>query len=75
MLLGSEEILLHGDIYLDLLDVWIDQLPLGSMAPRDRALIRQNILESLSLPAFDCVREDREYQNLIRRLTNGGALC
>ncbi|MCI8791942.1 MAG: helix-turn-helix transcriptional regulator [Eubacterium sp.] len=75
VLLGAEEILLHGDSYFDLLDVWIDQLPLGSMAPRDRALIRQNILESLSLPAFDCVREDREYQNLIRRLTNGGALC
>lgn len=72
VLLGAEEIILRGDSYFDLLDAWIDQLPLGSMAPRDKAFIRQNVQEALARPVFDCVREDGAFQSLVRRLENGG---
>lgn len=68
---AAEEIRLHGDEYFDRLDDWIDRLPLGSMAPRDKSFIRQNLQVSLSHPAFDSIREQEEFQRLVRRLTAG----
>ncbi len=71
-LLKAEQIVLHGDEYFDQLEEWIDQLPLGSMAPRDKSFIRQNIQGILAHPAFDSIKEKNEFQRLVRRLTKGG---
>lgn len=72
-LLEAEQIELHGDDYFNRLDAWIDRLPLGSMAPRDKSFIRQSLRESLIHPAFDSLKEKEEFQRLVRRLTKGGA--
>ena len=69
-LLEAEEITLHGDEYFDLLDEWIERLPLGNMAPRDRGFIYKNVGESLGHPAFYGMRERKEFQRLVRRFTN-----
>lgn len=64
-LLDAEKIELHGDGYFDLLDTWIDGLPLGSMAPRDKSFIRQNIQEALSHPAFKDLRGMEGFQRIM----------
>lgn len=61
--------LLHGDAYFNRLDEWLDRLPLGSMAPRDKSFIRQSIKESLRHPAFDRIKEKEEFQKIFLRLT------
>lgn len=66
------EILLHGDGYFDLLDVWIDRLPLGNMAPRDRGFILQNVQEILSHPVFESLKGSGELQKIARNLAEGG---
>ncbi len=70
-LLETEQITLHGDGYFDRLDEWIDRLPLGSMALRDKSFIRQSLRESLSHPAFDGIKEKDSFQRLVCRLTEG----
>lgn len=71
ILLDQEEILLHGDRYFDRIEEWIGQLSLGSMAPRDRAFIRQNVLEALSHPSFETLKESTAFQEMYRRLSGG----
>ena len=68
-LLEAEQIKLHGDEYFDLLEEWIDRLPLGSAAPRDKSLVRQSLRESLAHPAFDGIREREEFRRLVSRVT------
>lgn len=75
-LLTAESIKLHGDSYFNLLDVWIDRLSLGSMAPRDKSLIVQSLREALDHPAFDILREKDEFQKFLHRLIEeGGRKC
>lgn len=64
-ILEAEQIVLHGDGYFNLLDVWIDRLPLGSMAPRDKNFIWQSLRQALSHPAFDKLREKDEFQKFV----------
>lgn len=71
-LLKTEQIELHGDDYFDRLDAWIECLPLGSMAPRDKSFIRQSLRDALACPAFDSIKEKDEFQRIVRRLTQGG---
>lgn len=69
-LLNAEEITLHGDAYFDQLDVWIEELPLGNMAPRDKNFIWQNIRDALSNPAFEGMKKNKSFQRLVRRFAN-----
>ncbi|MCM1118620.1 MAG: helix-turn-helix domain-containing protein [bacterium] len=71
-LMKAEQLELHGDDYFDELDIWIDRLPLGSMAPRDKSFIRQSLREALAHPAFDRMREREEFQRLVRSDFMGG---
>ncbi len=66
-LLNAEEILLHGDAYFDQLDVWIEELPLGNMAPRDKNFIWQSVRDALSNPAFEGMEKNKSFQRLARR--------
>ena len=61
-LLETEQIKFHGDEFFNQLDEWIDRFPLGSMAPRDKSFVRQNLREALAHPAFDSIRERDEFQ-------------
>ena len=67
-LLKEEQICLHGDSYFQLLDAWIDRLPLGNMPPRDKRFIRNSLSEALERPAFQNIREKEEFQNILHRL-------
>lgn len=71
-LLTVEQIELHGDDYFNRLDAWIDRLPLGSMAPRDKSFIRQSLRDSLMHPAFESLKKEVEFQRLVRRMTEEG---
>ena len=68
-LLMAEQIKLHGDDYFNLLDSWIERLPLGNMTPRDKSFIWQSIQESLAHPAFENIMKRDEFQRLVHRLT------
>ena len=69
-LLSQERITLHGDSYFDRLDVWIDRLPLGDMAPRDKAFARQNALDALKHPAFSSIKETEGFRDIYKRLNS-----
>lgn len=65
-LLREEKDPLHGDDYFCLLDIWIERLPLGGMAPRDKSFITANLREAFSHPAFDSIKETAEFKNLMK---------
>lgn len=69
-LLSQERITLHGDSYFDRLDVWIDRLPLGDMAPRDKAFAKQNALDALKHPAFSSIKETEGFRDIYKRLNS-----
>lgn len=68
----SEQMALHGDAYFDLLDVWIEALPLGSMAPRDKGFMLQSVQEIFAHPAFEGFKENKEFQSIVKRVLEGG---
>lgn len=67
-LLNTQGRQLHGDEYFPLIDAWIDRLPLGSMAPRDKRFIIQSLEESFAHPAFLNIKKTDEFQHMERRL-------
>lgn len=64
---------LGGDEYFDLVDGWIEEnLTLGAQLPLDETLVQARLREALSLnPAFDSLREDPRFQELLRQLSSG----
>lgn len=71
-LMKAERIELHGDDYFNLLDVWIERLPLGNMAPRDKSFIQNNLQAALSHPAFESIKDKDDFLRIVHRLTEGG---
>ena len=67
--MSQERIALHGDDYFDRLEQWMEQLPLGDGAPRDKAFVRQNAAGALSHPAFSKLKETPEFHSLYKRLS------
>jgi transcriptional regulator with XRE-family HTH domain len=63
-LLGVDRLLLHGDDYFHRLDSWFETLALGANPPRDKTLVRQSVLQSLSHPAFEPLRGTLEFQTI-----------
>lgn len=60
---------LHGDKYFNLLDEWIERLPLGKAAPRDLSFLKQNIAAALSHPVFEKLKEEAAFRQIRQRLT------
>lgn len=58
----------HGDTYFDTIGKWYDGLELGGSAPRDKKIIRESAVQGLLHPAFDCIREKKEFQKVLRNL-------
>lgn len=71
-ILEDSQSLLHGDSYFDRLDEWIEQLPLGDMAPRNLDFARQSALQALSHPAFADIKEREEIQSIYAHINKGG---
>ena len=70
-LLDAEKIVLHGDEYFDRVDEWIENLPLGAIAPRSREFVSQNVRAAFAHPVFESMRERPEFQKLIQRYKGG----
>ncbi len=58
---------LQGDDYFYLLTDWITK-ELDAQAPRDEQSIKNDLLASALLPAFQLLQEDKEYKALIQNL-------
>lgn len=71
-LLEMDPIRLHGDAYFDRLEEWLERLPLGDMAPRDKRFARESALNALSNPAFAGLREREEFKALQSKFREGG---
>lgn len=71
-LMKAEQVELHGDDYFNLLDAWIERLPLGNMAPRNKGFIQQNLQVALSHPAFESIKDKDDFLRIVHRLTEGG---
>ena len=68
-LLDSGQALLHGDAYFDLLEEWIERLPLGEQAPRDMRLARKSALEALSHPSFSELKKTKEFLRIYHHIS------
>lgn len=66
---------LRGDEYFNLLKEWLEQLDLGTNAPRNTKIIKQSIIESMDAPFFKPFYEDEEMQELRERLRFGLEGC
>lgn len=66
---------LHGDEYFTLLEDWLEQLDLGTNAPRNTDIIKQSILESMDAPFFEPYAQENEMQELRQRLRFGLEGC
>ena len=62
-------LVLHGDAFFDLLDVWLTQLDLGNSLPRDEKTIRKSMAEAVvSNPAFSALMLEPRFKNIAERL-------
>lgn len=60
---------LHGDFFFDEIDGWLNDFDLGTDAPRDERVIKENMLQSVqSNPAFKSLTEQAQYKSIIDTL-------
>lgn len=62
---------LRGDEYFDLLEEWLEQLDLGTNAPRNIEIIKKSIIDSMNAPFFEPFKEDKVMLELGDRLRWG----
>lgn len=55
---------LKGNQYFDRVEEWIERLPLGNMAPRDKRFIKVSTQQALLHPAFAALKEKEEFQKI-----------
>lgn len=64
------------DFYFDKLDVWFEKLTLGGNIPRDKRLIYESLAAAVNSPAFESLKEDGTYQNILALVKKKGeSLC
>jgi transcriptional regulator with XRE-family HTH domain len=60
---------LKGDDCFNLIDVWFDELDLGTALPRDDRIIRQSMADGvISNPAFVGLADERRFQRVAKKL-------
>lgn len=67
-LLTGDNINLHGDNYFDALDSWFTQLDLGVTPPRNKKLVVDSAVQSLSHPAFATLNNKDAFQKIKQKL-------
>ena len=61
--------ILHGDAYFDLIDPWLNDLTLGTAAPRDPRLIKEGLIQNITQnPALAFLLEDPRLEQLVQKL-------
>lgn len=63
----SKEKLLNDDDYFTRISEWFEEFPLGDDAPRGKKLIWNSVVESLAHPAFEALRENEIFINLVNK--------
>lgn len=61
--------MIHGDSYFTKMDRWVEELDLGSQMPRSSILVIQSAKECLKHPAFDGLRDRKEFMRLIEKIS------
>ena len=69
-LVSTDAPTLHGDDYFDRLQEWIERLPLGEQAPRDKIFIRKSTMAALDHPMFIKLREREEFRRIYHRVSS-----
>lgn len=59
---------LHGDAFFDLINPWLNEICLGVQAPREEKLIKQSVLDGLKHPAFDPLKKNPRYEEIVKRI-------
>lgn len=59
---------LHGDDYFDQIDVYFEDLDLGTQPPRSGQMIWDSFLQVLEIPAFLPLKENREFRQLKKQM-------
>lgn len=60
---------LHGDEFFDCVGPWMDELELGTGAPRDEQVIKESMLQGLAAnPFFASLAEEGRFKMLIKNL-------
>lgn len=67
-LIHTDECKLHGDVYFDRLDDFIESLTLGASPPRDLSLVKQSVSESLENPVLQVLKDNIQFQNIKKRI-------
>ncbi|MEG2659014.1 MAG: helix-turn-helix transcriptional regulator [Clostridiales bacterium] len=61
---------LHGDEFFDLIDPWLNDLELGTSAPRDEKTIKASMINSVSQnPSFGALTDNKRYNKIIKKLS------
>ena len=62
---------IHGDKFFDRLENWVGETGLNTEMPRDRRLVRKDLVEGVvNSPVFDAMRGNPEFHKLENRLKN-----
>lgn len=67
----AHEVVLHGDSYFNQLDAWIEGLPLGNLAPRDKKFIKNNLTDALNYPGFSVLASEERFLKIKNHLLGG----
>ncbi|SFR76735.1 helix-turn-helix domain-containing protein [Anaeromicropila populeti] len=60
---------LHGDIFFNKIDGWLEEFDLGNSSPRNEKVIKESMLQSVeSNPAFRVLEEYPKYKNILELL-------
>lgn len=62
-------LVLHGDQFFEHIEGWIEELELGSAAPRDEELVKESIYQAIAdNPMLEGLKERSEYQAMVKKI-------
>lgn len=74
ILFSENRLLLHGDAYFTQLDQWFETFDLGSSAPRNKKVVLDSAIQTLSFPAFACIAETDRFAQIKKSIIALGDL-
>jgi hypothetical protein len=68
--IGANPIELHGDDFFDKTQSWLEDVNgIGTSAPRDDALVKRSLVESVTAnPAFESLADDPRFGRMVESL-------
>lgn len=71
-MMTDDNLTIHGDSYFTQIQKWYEKLDIGADAPRDKRVIFEDFVKSLSHPAFKDLENDNEYLRIKEALAERG---